>query len=445
MRTPDASHARDGAHTPPDSSPAPAGAAGTLALSILACTGVALVALCLALYAMRAAPLQWDLRTYLAATRATLAGINPYRVENLADFAGRGVLPFVYPLPALVFFLPLIPLATAPAAFIGVKLALLAGLVAGWAKALRPVRAVLPLALLAVFGWNGAALWDLRAGNVAIVECGLLWGAFACFVAGRRAAFAVLVVMAATFKVFPLAFLLLLLVPAGGSGPRPWLLAGSLAAFVAAVVAPMRIGPAAGWEPFFAHVPMVNTIGEANPSAIGFATLALQRLVIAEPLASRVAIPVWVTVALALVAWSLPWFRAAWRARNATRWVMGGVVLYVLLLPRPMAYGYVLLAPAPLFLAPPPFDRPAGRVVLALILSAQGLTTAMHHGSDSLAFLYAPLLLTLCVWLLAVEDARRRGSREGSLRLPEPSGSSALHELERAGRAAPAPGAILHG
>jgi hypothetical protein len=228
---------------------------------------------------MRAAPLQWDLRTYLAATRATLAGINPYRVENLADFAGRGVLPFVYPLPALVFFLPLIPLATAPAAFIGVKLALLAGLVAGWAKALRPVRAVLPLALLAVFGWNGAALWDLRAGNVAIVECGLLWGAFACFVAGRRAAFAALVVMAATFKVFPLAFLLLLLVPAGGSGPRPWLLAGSLAAFVAAVVAPMRIGPAAGWEPFFAHVPMVNTIGEANPSAIGFATLALQRLV----------------------------------------------------------------------------------------------------------------------------------------------------------------------
>lgn len=63
--------------------------------------------------------------------------------------------------------------------------------------------ALLAIALTAVFGWNGAALWDLRAGNVAIVGATLLWGAFGTCAAGRRTAFAALVVAASCLKLAP--------------------------------------------------------------------------------------------------------------------------------------------------------------------------------------------------------------------------------------------------
>ena len=372
--------------------------------------GLALLALYLFTFVARNVSSQGDLRTYLLAARAALAGLDPYRPEQLSALAGRVVVPFVYPPIALLPFLAFasVTRATVAALWIGAKLALLIGLVIAWRRWLSPRDAWLPLALVAVFGWNQAALWDLRTGNVALFECALLWSAFGCFAAGRRTAFAALVVAAACFKLTPAAFLLLLLVPTGEERPRPLRLIGWLALLGALVWAPTLIGPAARWDGFLTHLPAANTLGESNPSMFGLLTVLSEDAGVAEPQATRLAAVLWALYALALIALSVPFLRRAWRGRDARHWVMGAVFLYVLLAPRPMAYGFLLLVPAPLFFAPPPFDRPAGRWLLALALSVQGLTRAANHPGNSVLYHYAPALLALCVWLLVTRDREPR-------------------------------------
>jgi alpha-1,2-mannosyltransferase len=378
-----------------------------LALEALA---LALLALFVWAYVARNLPLQWDLRAYLTAARAAWAGLDPYRPGDLRSLAGREVLPFVYPPVALLPFSALagLPSATAAELWIGGKVALLGALLVAWKRWFVPGAGPLALGLTAVLGWNAAALTDLASGNVALVECALLWAAFACFVRGRRTAFALLVVAAGCFKLVPGVFLLLLLVPAGTAKPDPARCSAALAGLAALVGLPMLIGPASHWEPFWAHLPPSGTLMGANPSGLGLAMVAAQRAGLAEPLASRVALAAWAGFALGLIALSAPFLARLWRERDPRRWVMAAVCLVTLLAPRPMAYGYVLLAPAPLFFAPAPFRGRAGGLLLALVLSAQGLTRIAGHASGSPAFAFAPFLLTLCVWMLVLQAEARR-------------------------------------
>jgi len=241
----------------------------------------------------------------------------------------------------------------------------------------------------------------LRAGNVATLEASLLWAAFACFVAGRRAWFTGLVVAAACFKLLPAAFLLLLLVPPGGA-PEPKRFALAVAAWLALVAGPLFVGPAAAWDGFLRHVPAAMVEGAANPgipSAIAALATAAGR---PEPEAIGIAWMGHSLFAALLVAVSLPWLRRAWRDADPVRAIMGAAFLYVLLSPRPMAYGYLLLAPAPFALAPRPFDGAAGRWLLTLVLCAQGFMRVAQMPATSWLAVYAPSLLTLALWLLVV-------------------------------------------
>src|SRR5204862_2684412 len=101
--------------------------------------------------------------------------------------------PFVYPPLALGLFLPLarLPLPSAAALWMGLDAVVLVGLVILW-RGLFPRLGVLALALCAVYGWNASGRWALAVGNVAWIEAGLVWAGLACFIAGRRAAFAAL-------------------------------------------------------------------------------------------------------------------------------------------------------------------------------------------------------------------------------------------------------------
>ena len=99
-------------------------------------------------------------------------------------------------------------------------------------------------------------------------------GGLACYVAGRWRAFAALIVLAATCKLVPAAFLLLLLVPTRDRPARKGLLAVSVLALGALVLVPLAIGPAAHWRGFFgAPIAGAFPVGEANPSV--FALLVL--------------------------------------------------------------------------------------------------------------------------------------------------------------------------
>lgn len=384
-----------------------------LALDAIA---VALITLHVATLAAANAGAQWDFRSYATAVRAALSGVDPYIPQHLEVFAGRLTLPFVYPPVALLLFIPLaaLPVTAAATVWIVLKVSLLAGLVVLWRRWFPNGVEIIPLALLAVFGWNGAAIWDLTSGNVSLLECALLWSAFTCFVSGRRLLFASLVVLAACFKLTPAVFLLLLLVPAGPLRPDPRTFVLSLVSLFAIVLGSMAWATRAEWQPFLLHAPPALMLGETNPSSLAFLIALAPRLGVG-PLTDPMVSGIWTLYALALVLISLPALRRTWELGDPRRWVMVAVFLYVLLSPRIMAYGFVLLTPAALFLAPRPFDRPLGRLVLALMLSLQGLLRAVPHHSHLVS---APFLLTFLLWLLIVSAAHRDRAVEPGPVLP---------------------------
>jgi len=368
--------------------------------------GVTLIALFLLGFVERNLIHQGDLKTYQLAASAVLKGLDPYVPENLAALAGRRVFPFVYPPVTLPMFVAAasLPAKTFAAWWMWGKIGLLGVLVVAWWKWFSREASLLSMALVATFGWNSSAQWDLAAGNVAILECGLIWAAFACYLAGWRMRFALLIAAAACFKLAPAAFLLLLLVPTSNSTASPKRFLAALSILGVIVFGPTLFGPAAHYHPFWGHVPDATSYGVANPSALGLATLLVQLTGLRGTAAEHVASAVWIAYAAGLITFSLPLLRHAYHCRDARRWIMTAVFLYVLLLPRPMAYGFVVLAPAPLFFSPRPFDGAPGRLVLGLVLATQGIWRLTSNTSGSPLVTYAPFLLTLCVWLLVVNE-----------------------------------------
>jgi hypothetical protein len=368
--------------------------------------GVALLALYFADFAARRVASQGDLKTYLFAGRAALQGLDPYRPGALSALAGHSVLPFVYPPLMLVpcTAAAMLPPQLVAVTWLGARLALLAMLVLAWRRWLPAGASLLALALVATFGWNGSAQWDLTTGNVAIVECALIWSAFAAFARGRHAMFATLVVAAACAKLVPAALLALLLVPTARAAASPRRFAAALGALAVLVLAPVFVGPAAHDTRFWSVIPDAADMGRANPSALALAAWACRLAGLAAPLAGRVTVALGALYAAGLLAFSAPVLREAYRRRDARHWVMTAAFLYVLLAPRPMAYGFVVLTPAPFYFLPRPFHRPGGALLLALLLSVQGLAHLTSIGTGSPLVTFAPLLLTLCVWALVVRE-----------------------------------------
>ncbi len=366
--------------------------------------GVALIALYVGMFAIRNTLMQGDLRTYLAAARAALQGIDPYPPEHLTTLARRATLPFVYPPITLPAFFPLLalPHRLVLTLWMGANVALLAGLVVAWRRWPFAHIGLLPLALVAVFGWNSSALSGLRSGNIALFEAAVLWAALMAYARGRRILFAVLIVAAACFKVMPAAFLLLLLVPTQRDLPRPGVLMASLVALAGLIMAPVALGPASRWEFFMRHLPRAETMGFSNPGALGFTTALAQSCGLSDAYSRSVGLGAWLALVVMLIAISIPFLRGTLRSRGGGPLPMAALFLIILLGPRPMAYGFVLLTPAALFFSPKPFAGSTGALILTLALSAEGLTAALKHGSDSVVYVYAPFLLALCLWLLIV-------------------------------------------
>src|SRR5262245_9577389 len=194
---------------------------------MLELTLLVVVGLYLSAYVSRFYVLQGDLRTYIAAANATLAGADPYAPETLDAVAGRRVMPFVYPPPALLPFvaLTLLPSRAAMLGYMWVKVAVLAILVLHWWRRYLPQTSLVALILVALYGANRSFQWDLSSGNLATLETALLFAGFACWSRGWHRSFAAIVVATAIPKLAPAVFLLLLLVPMENGRPRPRLVA----------------------------------------------------------------------------------------------------------------------------------------------------------------------------------------------------------------------------
>ncbi len=365
----------------------------------------------------------WDFETYYYAAAAARHGLDPYHAENLVALAGRPVgMPFVYPPATLLLFAPFtwLPVHTADAVWLGVKTILLVFLLRLWLKRFLPRTDAILLSIVAAMGFNTAVLWDLKVGNVAVPEAFLLWTGFACYLQDRRTAFTVLVTLASVFKIVPIAFLALLLLPSKREPARPRLLLGGLVALAAIVLAPVLLGPA--WSGgYFRHLPAERPTGIVNPCALGVIDTLLGTGGTEPRGPAFLPILLWAAFGAALAGVSWRAVKRAWAARDPLTWVIISVFLFELVSPRPMIYGYLMLIPPVMSLAPPLLKRVGGPFATAAILIAPAVARRLGVITRSFAADNSPFFLALGIWLLYVLLS---GRRAGGPRLTSPTGGA---------------------
>lgn len=342
----------------------------------------------------------WDFTTYYYAALAVLHGLDPYRLDVLSVLAGRTIeIPFLYPPATLPLFVPLarLPIAHAVVAWLVFKLALVVVLLALWRTVFLRETRVAVLAGAAFLGFNASLLWDLRAGNVAVIEQLLLWAGFVAYVRDRRTAFTVCVVLASIFKLLPILFLGLLLVPSKRSPARPGLALGGLATWAAIVFLPgvLGLGVARG---FLHDIPSQRPHGEINPCALGLFDMILARDGSGAAGRSRLAIGLWLGYG-AILAWlSRGMLRRAWAARDPIHGVVVGCLLFTLLVPRMMVYSYILLVVPALLLIRALLPDARARAVAYIVLAIQGAARFLPGTIRSPVVDHLPFLLALVLW-----------------------------------------------
>jgi hypothetical protein len=374
---------------------------------------------------------QWDFRTFRYAAEARARGLDPYRLQDLSVVAGQRVpLPFLYPPGTLPLFAPLarLPIITAAALWLGFKLVLLIGLIAIWRSVFVPEINELTLLFVAVFGYDAALLWDLRAGNVTVIEQALLWSGFACYVRGRWAGFATLVACASIFKLVPIVYLGLLLAPRERARRSvPFALAGAIG-FGLWLWLTTRGEDGASWVPL-GNLGPARVLGPSNPCALAFIDgLGTQHPRLFRALPSF-AIWLWAVYAVVLALVSFPALRRSWRAPDPSTRIAMTVMFTTLVSPRVIVYGYLALVIPTLMLV----GRVVGgawRWVLIAATCAQGVIVALGHEGPVLFARHPwlgipgtepisdnlPFLAALGLWMLYLWRERASASAEGQVR-----------------------------
>jgi len=154
----------------------------------------------------------WDFRTHREAGKILAAGSNPYDADTLFPKARTRFL-YTYP-PATLFFYRLFALVDYDSAFhiflIG-KFLLLVGLVYFWQREFFKKDSSILFYVFCLLVFNSTIFLDMIAGNINLVQQALLWLGFSFYIKSRYKLFCLLTLIAASFKMTPIFFLILML------------------------------------------------------------------------------------------------------------------------------------------------------------------------------------------------------------------------------------------
>ncbi len=155
---------------------------------------------------------QWDFRTHRKAAEIFASGLDPYDSNILFPQAQTTFL-YNYPPVTLYFykFFTQYSFKTAFHIFLIAKCILLIGLIYFWKKEFFKTNTYALFGLFCLLAFNSAVYRDLIAGNINLVEQVFLWIAFFFYIKQRLMLFCVFCLMAASFKMTPTFFLILLL------------------------------------------------------------------------------------------------------------------------------------------------------------------------------------------------------------------------------------------
>ena len=322
---------------------------------------------------------QWDFRAYYYAAALHDKGGNPYDFGELVESSnGYVTLPYVYP-PITLYFWKLLAAFDYPVAYylrFGLKVIIFILLLLLWRRYFitDPAYRIL-LYIFCLFGFKEAIQVDFYTGNVSLFEQVLIWPALWFFLKRKPIQFAVLILAASLFKFTNMALLLLLLLDRDGK---------SLIAIVAAPICLIGlnmitfISDPQLTEGFFRSIVGLTETGNTNQASLVLAThLAnwLNRI-----FGMGIAYLDWIIYALYLIILLSAVYlhiRGYDFKANRLDFLMGGLFLYALVMPRFKDYSYIVLIVPSIYLIEKALAKP---IYKALIIAAICVTFFRFQG-----------------------------------------------------------------
>jgi len=342
---------------------------------------------------------QWDFNIYYSAATAFRGGLDPYNPVVLAELAGMPVnLPYLYPPISLLLFVPFsyLPIELACLVWLGIKCLLAVILLRIWWLKFLPRVPPDIFLVTALLAFDLALLWDMRSGNVALIEEALLWFGLLAYIRGRFVAAAVLIALGSVFKLYPIALLLLLLVPPPIGRVRAIATVAGFALFCALVAAPLV--PLASWVHALVHeLARERLTADISPGALGLFDWTLAR----QPWSTAWVAPgLFVLYGVLFLVLSRGALYEAYRSASRLDMVITATLAGFLLSPRVMIYTYASAVVPVLFVFHTKIRSRKLRVAATILLIAPGIIRLIPGkalpgtGAASFAF----VLLAWALW-----------------------------------------------
>ncbi|MGD1100637.1 MAG: glycosyltransferase family 87 protein [Terriglobia bacterium] len=349
---------------------------------------------------------QWDFQVYYWAGKAWARTLNPYELDSLKSVAGNNDLdlPFVYPPITLPFFrlFSLAPYDVSSNIWLALKVLGLVALVGLWWRTFLKNVDGLVFLVVVLMGFNGATLWDLRSGNITILEQLFLWAGFWCYLRGQRSCFALLAVLSSVFRITPIVLLGLLLFPRERRRTGLRILVAGVVTFVLLVFSPLLYHPSLV-RSFLANLMNLPfDVGPFDPCAFALINFLGRYFFVAKsPLwVASLTYLVWGAFVVVVVALTSRPLLFALKRDDRLSALVYAILAYSLVVPRVMAYSYMILIVPVLFLL---YGLPASVPTVGLLLLPICTPTGgLPVRTASLISDYYPFLLTLGLWYVLI-------------------------------------------
>lgn len=363
----------------------------------------------------------WDFKTYYAAGRAYLTGLDPYSLRDLSIVSSQTILfPYVYPPHTLVVagLLAVPPYSVTVIFFLIMKTLALGALLLIWKRHFLHDLATPLFVLFVFFAFNAALVRDFETGNISVFEQLGLWFAFSLLLRSRWWGFAVVLLLVGSVKLTPLLFLALPLLLGGRRRAIVTVSSAGAAAVLGAGVAVLSPNLFNGFMQNL-HEPAGR--GIVNPSLY-------QALVDGQGFFERHAgihLPGWFAVLLFCLSSACILILAVWGIRTLSRQgrpnrelliVLFSCIVYALLMPRFKDYSYLLL------LVPAWYLLFRSDLVRSPRIAAIAVMIPFHPAVAGLGILttfwkFYPLMVSIILFVFYLQYIRRD-------RFPSPDSSS---------------------
>jgi hypothetical protein len=349
---------------------------------------------------------QWDFSIYYHAVLAREAGKNPYETEDLQELGHSFDRSFRYPPIVLGVLRPVVslPYVSAARVWLLLKLALVGAVVLLWKRVFVPRCSLLLLLWLTMFAFNAALIWDLRSGNISVLEQLLLWAGLACYLRGRLALFVLFVVFAAVFKLTLIAFLLLLVWHPERPLSRLLLSLGGVLVFIMLILLPIFSSPELGRQ-FLGSMDLFDTTTRSNPTAYSVFRMIYGYISGADP-EHRLVFSFGLVYTALILTFSFKTLLFLRRHVDLLPFICGFCVVFALIMPRFIAYSYLLLVVPAIVLWFPLARNLGAAVVLAGLMAVQGLQMLPPVEFGEVLTTHFAYFLVLTLWILTIAVTR---------------------------------------